>query len=51
MNVPVVLKILENIHTHPEIFKNSSPWLSRIVGTLSEIEDKLKDDQSVGIKN
>lgn len=36
-NIPVVLKILELINLHPEVFRMTSPWLSRIVGTLSEI--------------
>lgn len=35
LNVSVVLKILELINLHPEIFRMTSPWLSRIVGTLS----------------
>ena len=46
MNVPVVIKILEYINLYPEIFRPTSPWLSRLFGTLNEIEDKLKDDQS-----
>lgn len=41
-NISVIIKILEHIHSYPEIFRITSPWLSRIVGTLSEIEEKLK---------
>jgi hypothetical protein len=42
MNVPVVLKILEHINNHPDVFKASNPWLGKLLGTLNEIEDKLK---------
>lgn len=39
MNIPIIIKMLEYIHTHPEIFKPvTSPWLHRILGTLNEIE-------------
>jgi len=29
---------------HKEIFRVSNPWLSRILGTLNEIEEKLKEE-------
>lgn len=44
LNVPVVLKILEHINSHPDIFKVSNPWLGKLLGTLNEVEDKLKEE-------
>lgn len=44
MNVSVILKMLELIGQYKEIFRSSNPWLGRILGTLNEIEEKLKED-------
>ena len=44
MNISVILKMLEQINLHKEVFKSSNPWLGRILGTLNEIEEKLKED-------
>lgn len=43
-NISVILKILEQISHHKEIFRVHNPWLGRILGTLNEIEEKLKED-------
>jgi hypothetical protein len=37
-NISVIIKIIENITLHKEIFRVSNPWLSRILGTINEIE-------------
>ena len=47
MDIPVILKILEFVSVHPEIFRPSSPWLSRVFGAINEIEEKLKDEQQI----
>jgi CCR4-NOT transcription complex subunit 1 len=33
-DVPVIIKILEYLNKHPEIFRSSSPWLSRLLSAL-----------------
>ena len=35
MTVPVIIKILEYVNLHPDIFRSTSPWLSRLFGTLN----------------
>ena len=35
MNVSVILKMLELIGQHKDIFRSSNPWLGRILGTLN----------------
>lgn len=42
-DVPVIIKILEYLNKHPEIFRSSSPWLSRLLSALHEIEESLKE--------
>jgi hypothetical protein len=44
LNVPVILKMLEQIVVFKDIFRASNPWLGRILGTLNEIEEKLKEE-------
>ena len=44
MNVSVILKMLEMITMHKDIFKSSNPWLGRILGTLNDIQEKLKEE-------
>ena len=44
MNVSVILKMLEMITVHKEVFKSTNPWLGRILGTLNDIEEKLKEE-------
>jgi hypothetical protein len=34
-NISVIIKIIEHITLHKEIFRVSNPWLSRILGTLN----------------
>lgn len=43
MNISVILKMLELIGQYKEIFRSNNPWLGRILGTLNEIEEKLKE--------
>jgi len=38
--------MLELISQHKDIFRSSNPWLGRILGTLNEIEEKLKEDHA-----
>jgi hypothetical protein len=46
MNVSVILRMIELITLHKDIFRSSNPWLGRILGTLNEIEEKLKEEHA-----
>lgn len=41
--IPTVLRILEPLTINPDILQPQSPWLRRILHSLSEVEQNLKE--------
>ena len=46
LNVSVILRMLEHITMHKEVFRVNNPWLGRILSTFREVEDKLKEEHT-----